>query len=82
MATVVKDIGISGTYHLNNKHVDGGDYKFIEPQQPNNRETNIKFLLDAITKSKNWSNSFITNEMDKEKNKDAPPTKKQRIDKK
>ena len=78
MSTEQKTIGISGTYHVDKQHLDNGDYKF-EQSQSQDRDINITFLLQAIENSRNKSNAFVTNEMDKEKTKNAAPLKKRRI---
>ena len=73
-----KYIGISGEYHVNQQHAANGDYG-QEKEQSGDRETDIQFLLSAIDVARNKSNAFITNEMDKMKNKGSPPAKKQRV---
>lgn len=80
MATSAKDnvLGISGAYHINGNHVGHGDYQ-AEAQQTGDRDTDIQFLLSAIDTARCKSNAFITNEMDKMKNKGSPPQKKQRL---
>ena len=75
-----KAIGISGAYYLKDDHLDNGDYKFEQPHS-DDRDINIKFLLDSVENARKKSNAFITNEMDKEKNKNAAPAKKRRVDK-
>ena len=80
MATPAKKtIGISGSYYIKDEHLCNGDYKF-EQDQNEDREINIQFLLNAIENARKKSNAFLTNEMDKVKNKDARPAKKRRID--
>ena len=80
MASKEKQIGISGSYAVDGNRVDNGDYNLMQPKS-NDRNRDISFLLKAIEAARDKSNAFITNEMDKEKNKDAPPAKRQRIDK-
>ena len=80
MASNGKQIGISGSYAVDGNHVDNGDYNLMQPQS-NDRNKSIPFLLKAMEAARDKSNAFITNEMDKEKNKSAPPAKRQRIDK-
>ena len=80
MATPAKkSIGVSGSYHVKDEHLSNGDYKF-EQDQNEDREINIQFLMNAIENARKKSNAFITNEMDKIKNKDARPAKKRRVD--
>ena len=74
-----KSIGISGSYYTKDEHLSNGDYKF-EQDKNEDREINIQFLLNAIENARNKSNAFITNEMDKIKNKNARPAKKRRVD--
>ena len=78
MASKEKQIGISGSYVVDGNHADNGDYNLMQPQS-NDRDRDISFLLRAMEAARDKSNAFITNEMDKEKNKSAPPAKRQRI---
>ena len=79
-APAKKIIGVTGSYYANDDHLANGDYKF-EQQQNEDREININFLLNAIENARNKSNAFLTNEIDKVKNKEANPAKKRRLDK-
>lgn len=76
------NLSIKGSYNFNKTHIKDGDYIVKNDATLNNTKSMTETLLKLVKEAQKKSNEFITNEMDKEKNKDAPPLKKQKLDEK
>ena len=78
----LKPIIAQGKVYVDGELVDGTEYNFKGTIDLNDKQLSIDKLLGMMNDAQNAANNLITNEMDKEKNKEGPPLKRQRIERK
>ena len=71
-------IGVSCSFSKNKDAMAHGNITIQEKVNINNKKALVDSLLNSIIQMQKSCNDFLTNEIDKEKNKDGPPRKRQR----
>ena len=71
-------VGAKCQFLLNDKMMEHGEFTMDEKVDISNKKLLIESLLKLVQQTQKSCNEFLSNEMDNEKNTDAPPKKKQR----